>query len=105
MYENECFDCGQVFQGGKYDRHCGCESSASPACSIAWSQNPPNEQADWWWWNGDEDAMPILVSVMSSGTNGEYFAATGQHGWNRAQWVKDMEGHWMKAVIPEPPKQ
>lgn len=82
------------------------ESSRSPNCALAWSTDLPNEQADWWWWDGDEDAQPILVSILVSGhgSQARYFASMGQHGWNHVQWVEGMGGHWMKAIIPEPPK-
>jgi hypothetical protein len=63
----------------------------------------PDEQCAWWWWNGDPDGQPILVSILYSGTSCKYFAAIGQYGWNVAQYVEDMGGYWMKAVIPQPP--
>lgn len=69
------------------------------------SADLPNKQCDWWWWNGDEDAQPILVSILFSGSNGEYFASMGQHGWTIAQFVETMGGQWMEAIIPNTPKQ
>ena len=64
----------------------------------------PDDQCEWWWYNQDPDGAPILVSVLYSFSSGEHFASVGQHGWNVAQDVKDMGGVWMKAQIPEPPK-
>ena len=66
-----------------------------------WTKNPPDQQCLWWWWDEDPDSEPIPVSILESGTNNEYFASIGQHGWNRAQWVKEMGGVWMKVLIPK----
>jgi hypothetical protein len=67
-----------------------------------WKKETPDEQALWWWWN--EDGPPIPVSIMASGhENVRCFASQGQYGWNRAQWVEDMGGFWMKVVEPDPP--
>jgi hypothetical protein len=64
-----------------------------------WSKTCPDEQGYWWWWN--EDGPPIPVSIFASGhENVRYFATVGQHGWNRAQWVEDMGGFWMRLHEP-----
>jgi hypothetical protein len=74
----------------------------SPPNGCEWKKETPGEQALWWWWN--EDGPPIPVSIMASGhENVRYFASQGQYGWNRAQWVEDMGGFWMKVVEPDPP--
>lgn len=68
---------------------------------LRWIQpDAIEEQGFYWWWNGDEDAAPIPVSVMLSGTCGEYFASVGQYGWTEPQFVTDMGGWWMKLVEP-----
>jgi|SRR5579864_9286400 len=59
----------------------------------------------YWWWNGDEDAAPCPVSVMYSGTSGTFFATEGQLGWNRAQELSEMRGHWMRLHEPPTPEE
>lgn len=54
----------------------------------------------YWWWNEDPDGEPAPVHVMHSRTDDAYFANAGQHGWNRAQKVKEMGGWWMKMNPP-----
>lgn len=58
---------------------------------------------DFWWWNGDEDSAPCLVTVFYSGFADNFFVPMGQHGWTRPQDVKEMDGWWMEAVIPNVP--
>jgi len=64
-------------------------------------QSLPDDIGYWWWWNGDPDEEPFPVNI-GVGLTGElrYFAEQGQHGWNRAQWVEDMGGEWMKLEAP-----
>jgi hypothetical protein len=87
----------------------GCRADADIDHWKALAANPkftadlPSEEHLWWWWNGDEDAAPVHVEIMYSGSNGEHFASLGQHGWTVAQWVKDMGGMWAKATVPATP--
>lgn len=70
------------------------------SCALmGWNPDPPDEQGYWWWWN--LDGPPIPVSILFSGTENRYFAAQGQHGWNRFQWVDDMGGMWMRLFEPK----
>jgi hypothetical protein len=68
-----------------------------------WQRNPPDKSGWWWFWYGDADCAPAPVSIMYSGSDGRYFASSGQLGWTRRQYVDDMPGYWMP--LPEPPIQ
>jgi len=93
---------------------CGCgEDMTEAADEIArltaivdkpqWQRNPPDKSGWWWFWYGDADCAPAPVSIMYSGSDGRYFASSGQLGWTRRQYVDDMPGYWMP--LPEPPIQ
>lgn len=72
-----------------------------------WTDWKGVKSADWyWWWNGDEDAAPVVVSILSSGhkPNQTFFASMGQLGWNRPQDVSEMGGHWSLIKQPEIPQ-
>lgn len=79
----------------------GLEVGFSLGQPPQWRKEPPDEQCYWWWWN--QDGPPVPVSILFSGTENRYFAAPGQHGWNRFQWVEDMGGMWMRLPEPETP--
>ena len=106
----------------KDSHHCerdDCGRGPNPACpeyepaaalpgaqsevTTVWRKDLPDEQRIWWWWNGDPDGDAIPVQIMYSGTDSSYFASQGQHGWNRAQDVKEMRGLWMHCDAPEIP--
>ena len=110
-----CFHCGEVFDDSEAARqHFGNIPSATPRCILCphrdeckvpnqWRKETPDEQGYWWWW--DEDGPPIPVNIFVNGTGKpRYFATIGQHGWNRAQWVEDMGGMWMRLPEPEVPE-
>ena len=71
---------------------------------TGWRVEPPDDQGLWWWWNGDEDSAPIPIHIGYSGTDGSYFAQSGQYGWNRFQPVAEMGGQWMRLLEPAMPQ-
>lgn len=80
----------------------GCTARNTNKVFFDWQRQPPNENGYWWWWN--EDGPPVPVNIEVSLTDGpRYFATVGQFGWNRAQWVEDMGGLWMRLMEPELP--
>lgn len=53
-----------------------------------------NEQGWYWHWNGDEDCIPVPVSVLYTPVEKLYFATMGQLGWTQPQNVEQLGGWW-----------
>ena len=66
-----------------------------------WTKTPPSEQGAYWWWSGDEDSSPLHIEIMYSGSDGTYFATSGQYGWTVAQSVTEMGGWWIRIYAPK----
>lgn len=95
-----CPECNSVLRDEVLD-DANVVGEPSEVDGMRWIKPEDIEsQAFYWWWNGDEDAAPVPVSVMFSGTCGEYFASVGQYGWTEPQFVTDMGGWWMKLAEP-----
>lgn len=68
-----------------------------------WTQTPPTHQGEYWHWNGDEDAAPMPMFVMWSGTSGKCFVSAGQLGITEAIDCDKYGGWWMMLITPQLP--
>lgn len=72
-----------------------------------WGKEFPDEQC-YWWWIADDEAVPLVVVFLWSGTTRSCFASMGQLGWKETRDREWFEKHypnsrWMKVEEPTPP--
>lgn len=72
-------------------------------CKLEWTQAAPTEQGFYWHWCGDEDASPLPLFVMFSGTSKRCFISLGQFGIQGTPDCAEYGGWWLPIEIPPTP--